>query len=90
MKKVIGYYCNYQYEVTIDGETLYAAGNSPGCSQTYTTKENGLPLETMKKFCEQTSREMAKENNTEFIGVEFDESTEEEMDALTTKYSIKV
>lgn len=71
MKRIIGYYNELEYSVEIDGKEIYTAGNSPLDSQAYTSAEDGVGLERMREFCEQTSRELAKENHAEFIGVEY-------------------
>jgi hypothetical protein len=78
MKKVIGYYNEIEYKVFIIGESglikhLYNAGNSPLDSQQYVNAEDGIGLEKMKEYCEQTSKELAKENNLPFAGIEFEE-----------------
>jgi len=73
MKKVIGYYNELLYRVELNGKEIYSVGNSPFDSQVYTSKESGVGLETMKKYCEQTSKELAKENHAKFIGVEYEE-----------------
>lgn len=78
MKKIIGYYNELEYTVEIigpgDHEVLYSAGNSPFDSQGYTSKEEGVGLEKMKQYCEQTAKEIAKEMNIEFIGIEYEEN----------------
>ena len=78
MKKVIGYYNEIEYEVFIIGESgliklLYNAGNSKLDSQQYVSAEDGIGLEKIKEYCEQTSKELAKENNLPFAGIEFEE-----------------
>lgn len=37
----------------------------------------GLSLETLKNFCEQTTKEIAAENKGEFVGIEYEEPIEE-------------
>lgn len=57
-----------------DGKEIYSAGNSPFDSQAYTSKEDGVGLETMKEYCEQTSKNLAEENHAKYIGVEYEET----------------
>ncbi len=77
--RVVGYYNELWYSVFMysddepTGIELYRAGNSPYDSQGYTSKEDGVGLATMKRYCEQTSREIAKEKKSKFIGVEYQE-----------------
>lgn len=72
----IGRYNSWGYAVfnMSAGDCVYTAGNSPYDSQVYTTPEFGLSLATMREFCEQTTREIAKENGGNFDGVELDDS----------------
>ena len=70
----IGRYNTLGYSVVVmfangHEDTLYTAGNSPLDSQWYV--EDGLDLDTMKRYCEQTTKEMATENKGAFGGVEF-------------------
>lgn len=81
IKQIIGYYNELEYRVTllIDGdpqEDLYTAGNSPYDSQQSVSAEDGVGLETMKIFCERTSKEMAREEEAKFLGVEYEEIPE--------------
>lgn len=71
LSKVIGRYNELEYEVELDGEVIYSAGNSPFDSQVYTDKETGVGLAVMKEYCEYTSREFAKEHKAKFMGVEY-------------------
>ena len=74
MKKVIGYYNEYEYRVEVDEQEVYQAGNSPHDSQVYSrdlANFETLPLETMRKYCEQTSKEIAKEQGAKYIGVDY-------------------
>jgi hypothetical protein len=77
MDKIIGYYNTLQYRVVLfdkdvntDGKDIYTAGNSPFESQTYVSADEGVGLRTMRKYCIQTSKELAKENKAQYIGVE--------------------
>lgn len=70
MKKVIGRYNGLEYEVELDGEIVYTAGNSPHDSQFYASLEDGIGIEAMRTFCKSTSQDIAKENNAQYIGIE--------------------
>lgn len=86
MKKAISYYNEYHYTVEIDGEEVYEAGNNPYDSQGYIHDlENSevIPLETMKQYCEKTTREIAEEQGVEYIGIEYDESYADEIKSLS-------
>ena len=74
MQKVIGYYNELEYRVEVEGNEVYQAGNSPLDSQTYTDKESGVGLKTMKEFCKQTSRDIALERQAQVEGVEYSEN----------------
>ena len=78
MTKVIGYYNKNGYTINDveTGEELYCAGNNP--LESTGVIENGLPLETIKQYCEQTGKEIAVENNAEFIGIELTFNLQEE------------
>lgn len=76
--KLIGFYNEFHYQIFdwTDGrinEVLYEAGNSPHDSQVYVNPENGVGIETMREYCEQTLVEIADEHNAEIIGVQYDE-----------------
>lgn len=78
MKKTIGYYSEYEYTVEIDGKEVYRAGNSPFDSQVYVRDLGNyavVPLATMKEYCDQTTRELAKENKASFVGIEYNEDS---------------
>jgi hypothetical protein len=70
MKQAIGYYNALEYYVMLDGKVVYSAGNSPFDSQFYTSEYNGVGLKTMRSYCIQTTKEIAKENNAKYVGVE--------------------
>ena len=70
MKKVIGYYNELEYRVELDGKEIYTAGNSKFDSQAYTSADEGVGIKTMRSYCIQTAKELAKEHNAEYIGVE--------------------
>ena len=71
-KRLIGYYAatHYTIEDFDTQEELYLAGNSPMESQVYVDAADGVGLETMKKYCEITGKDMAAEIGAEFIGAE--------------------
>ena len=70
--KIIGYYNLDGYRIEKnDGEVLYEAGNNFFESSSHI--ENGLPLITIKEYCEQTGREMAAELKAEFLGAHLEE-----------------
>lgn len=60
----------FDKDVNTDGKDIYTAGNSPFDSQGYVSARNGVGLQTMRKYCIQTSKELARENNAQYIGVE--------------------
>jgi hypothetical protein len=59
------------------GNVLYEAGNNPLESSSYVAWDEGLPIETIKQFCEVTGKEMEKELNAEFIGMEEEEDEDD-------------
>ena len=72
MLKVIGRYNERKYEIEVGGEVVYTAGNSPYDSQVYT--ERGVGLDTMRRYCEQTAKDIAKERKAKFLGCEYMEA----------------
>lgn len=65
---ITGYYDAGGYWIEDqDGKILYQAGNNP--HESTGTIDSGLPLETIKGFCEKTGQEMADELNATFAGV---------------------
>jgi hypothetical protein len=73
--KIIGYYNldGYRIEDNLDGEILYEAGNNPFDSTSVI--DDGLPLEIIKGFCNQTGLEMTVDRGVEFVGAYFKEVT---------------
>ena len=71
MTQALGRYNELEYEVEVDGKIIYEAGNSPFDSQVYTSADDGVGLETMRKYCEQTTKNIAEEQGAKFIGVEY-------------------
>jgi hypothetical protein len=49
---------------------LYQAGNNPFDSCVSQSISNGLSLMTLRTYCIQTAKEMAKERNAKYGGVE--------------------
>jgi hypothetical protein len=74
---IIGRYNELEYTVDlysdeeVMGLELYRAGNSEFDSQGYTTSENGVGLETMRRYCEQTTRDIAKDHKVKYGGIEY-------------------
>lgn len=68
--KIIGYYNldGYRIEDNLDGEILYEAGNNPLESSSHVDRSDGLPIKTIREYCEQTGREMSVELKAEFLG----------------------
>ncbi len=75
----IGRYNILGYEVfnLAASVSVYTAGNSPHDSMVVCSPEEGLPLETIREYCEQTTREIAEENNGTFGGIEYDDTPRE-------------
>jgi len=79
MKGIIGFYNAEKYSVcSIDEngqieEELYTAGNSPLDSQVSVNAFEGVGLETMREFCETSSKIIAKDNGYKYLGVQEDE-----------------
>ena len=72
MKTLTGYYNKNGYRIEDEsGNALYHAGNNP--LESSSVIENGLPIETLKDFCEQTGKEMADELSADFVGAFEDE-----------------
>jgi hypothetical protein len=69
--QVIGYYNARMYRITVDGEEIYQAGNSPYESTVFIRPCDGVGLNRMKKYCIITAKEIAEENNAQYIGVEY-------------------
>jgi hypothetical protein len=68
---VRGEYSGNGYEVWIGGRVVYSAGNHVHDStQPALSEKDRLPLRTIRKFCNQTTREIAGERGGIFAGVE--------------------
>lgn len=78
--KLTGYYNELGYQVESDSPVdviLYQAGNHAlESTQDGTGTEHQLPLDTIRDFCEQTTKEMAGEKQAEYGGVEYLEQSE--------------
>jgi hypothetical protein len=69
-KEVRGFYNALKYSIEIDGEIVYTAGNGRGDSQAYVSAANGVGLEKMHEYCEQTANEFAEETEGGiFVGI---------------------
>ena len=68
------------YEIVDEGrfKEVYEAGNSPFASEIHVKADEGVGLETMKKWCEQTGKMIAKENNGIFLFAEKSDEIEDE------------
>ena len=62
------------------GEPLYTAGNSRYDSSNIVDPSRGEDLETLKRYCEQTGKEMAEELGIPWGGCTQEESSYEEVD----------
>lgn len=71
MKQVVGYYNERKYQIDVDGTEVYQAGNSPYESQDYLNADEGVGLEKMRTYCISTAKEIARENNAQYIGVQY-------------------
>jgi len=70
---IVGFYSRKGYNIHLQEEgqlteCLYEAGNSPFESTTIVPMDRGLTLATMRKYCEQTGREIAEEQGLEWLG----------------------
>lgn len=83
---LIGFYNEYGYHIDrivngrIEGDPLYRAGNSrfDSAQSCYTLEpDQVVDLDALKEYCEGTGKEIAKEHNLTFLGVEYDESEAE-------------
>ena len=69
----------YVVQTVVDGEVVneYNAGNSPRCSQTYVT--NGVGLNQMRAWAEQTAKEIADSLSVPHTQVEEDNDLSERL-----------
>ena len=72
--KITCYYNELGYRVhnITTNKELYTAGNSPFDSQCYVSVVDGVGLEAIKQYCEQTTKDIAKENNAKYAGIEYE------------------
>jgi hypothetical protein len=82
---IIGFYNEHGYRVCqyTDGsvaDDLYTAGNASWDSVERVDPKSkyAVSLAQLKKFCEQSSKEYAEETEQEYLGVDYDESEEDE------------
>jgi len=70
MKTIIGEYNENGYQILYqNGNVLYSAGNNPKDSCLYSPMSR-LTLSKIRSFCISTAKEIAKENNARYGGVE--------------------
>jgi len=67
---VTGSYSTAGYEVFLNGQPVYAAGNNPHDSTALAEPGRALPVARIVAFCERTAREIAAELDAVFGGVE--------------------
>jgi hypothetical protein len=68
---VHGQYNRNGYEVWLDEQLVYSAGNHvQDSSQPALCQPDRLPLKTIRQFCIKTAREIAAENHGRFAGIE--------------------
>jgi hypothetical protein len=83
---IIGYYNEHGYRVCnyINGnveDDIYWGGNSKWDSTSGDMDPIGTcSLEELKIFCIEMTKNIAKEMNLEFLGVDYDESDDEEIE----------
>ena len=74
-RTVTGTFSHDGYEVFLDAEQVYAAGNNPHDSAAPAEPGHELPLSRIADFCERTAREIAAETGAVFGGIEEEDST---------------
>ena len=62
------------YEVFLDGQQVYAAGDNPHDSTASAEPGHGLSLSRIAEFCERTAREIAAETGAVFGDIEEEEA----------------
>jgi hypothetical protein len=67
---IVGYYNHYGYTVNSNTREIYFAGNSPLDSTSVVSVKQGLCLKALRKCCLQTCKELSKERNEPFRGIE--------------------
>lgn len=69
MKEYYGYYNEWGYRIfDINGDEIYNAGNSPHESSGVVARADGLPLTTLREFCNYTGKMIAKDNDGKWFG----------------------
>lgn len=69
MKEYHGYYNEWGYRIfDINGDEIYNAGNSPHESSGVVARADGLPLTTLREFCNYTGKMIAKDNDGKWLG----------------------
>ena len=68
-----GWLCLHRDDDEPMGEQIYEAGNSPFDAQAFVDAEDGVGLAKMKEYCEKTTKEIAKERNAKYIGIQYQE-----------------
>jgi hypothetical protein len=74
-KTVTGTFSNYGYDIFLDGQPVYAAGNSAQDSAALADPGYELALAQVAGFCEQSAREIAAEVGAVFGGIEEEDNT---------------
>jgi len=69
-KVVTGSYSAAGYEVFLNGQPVYAAGDNPHDSTAPAEPGWALPVARIAEFCAQTAREIAAEVGAVFGGIE--------------------
>jgi hypothetical protein len=82
--KIIGYYNHYGYRIedNENGKVLYEAGNNPLESTGVVERKDGISIEMIKMYCEQSGRDIAEEKGVEWLGAHQDEDEEEETEHI--------
>ena len=73
---VTGTYSDAGYDIFLDGQPVYAAGNSPHDSVAQADPGHELPLARIAGFCEATARDTAARSGAVFGGIEEEEAPE--------------
>jgi hypothetical protein len=74
-KTVTGTFSHDGYEVFLDGQPVYAAGNNPHDSVALADPGHELSLARIAEFCERSAREIAAEAGAVFGGIEEEDNT---------------
>lgn len=71
-------YNEFGYTIWKGEEELYHAGNAKDSSEHTVPVSEGLPLEKIKEYSEQTGKEMAEEHGCEFMGSQYEKAEQAE------------